>query len=119
MPKLTTKGLHIKFFNPIDNRKQILESALLVTNLLQKYEDFKSIRNEKEKQKALFNKTIKEIKLLFKNLEYKELPEYKTQKQKISKKTKEIKIDLKKPITKTQLELELESIKEKLENLKI
>lgn len=117
MPKFETKGLHIKFLNPIDNRKEILESALLTANLLQKYEDFKSIRNEKTKQKALLKKTIKEIRLLFKDLEYKELPEYKI--PKTQKKPKETKPDLKETITKTKLESELESIRKKLENLKI
>lgn len=121
-PKKLGKGVHIRIEDQIDKRKIILESALSVANLLQKHEDLKPIRNEKAKQIALFRKIIKETRLLFKELEYEELPEFKLpQKESSRKLMKEIKeeMELEKPITKTRLEHELEDIRNKLENLKI
>lgn len=114
-------GVHVRIQDSIDKRKSILESALLSTNLLQKHEDFKIIRNEKRKQMALFKKIIKEIKLLAKELEYKELPEAKIPKRESPKKLikqaeKEISIE---KISKTRLEHDLEDIRNKLQNLKI
>jgi len=119
MTKILTKGVHIRIDNSIDKRKQILESALLTAKLLQEYENLKVIRNEKLKQLSLLKKIIKEIKILFNNLEYKELPEVKLPKPKESKKpSKKIKT-IKQEEPKTKLQLELEEIRKKLENLKI
>lgn len=113
--KTLGKDVHVRVSNSIDKRKSILESALLSNNLLQKYEDLKAIRNEKSKQIALFKKTIKEVILLFKDLEFKELPEIKIQKEEIIKKE----IMEEKPISRTKLESDLDNIRNKLENLKI
>lgn len=118
MPKTLHSGVHVRLENYIDKRKNILESALLNVNLSQKYEDFKIVRNEKAKQISLFKKIIKEINLLFKDLEYEELPEVKISKKEL-KEEKIIKDIKEKSISKTKLEVDLEDIKNKLENLKI
>lgn len=118
--KVLGKGIHIRLSNSIDKRKLILESALLSNNLLQKYEDLKAVRNEKSKQIALFKKTMKEINLLFRELEFKELPEIKIPKEEpIRKGRKEKMIEKETPIVRTKIESDLDNIRSKLENLKI
>lgn len=111
------KGVHIRVADSIDKRKTILESALLSANLLQKYEDIKPVRNEKTKQIALFKKTVKEVRLLFKELEFEDLPEFKLQKKEDL--NEEISEEPEKPLHKAKLESDLEKIRNKLENLKI
>ncbi len=121
-PKTLGKGVHVRLQEPIEKRKDILESALVSANLLQKYEDIKPLRNEKRKQIALFKKIIKETRILFKELEYEELPEVKIPKVEIPKKLiQEAKHNLKleAPISRTKLEQDLADIRNKLENLKI
>lgn len=126
MPKKTKKklgkGIHIRITDSIDKRKNILESALLSTNLLQKYEDIKPVRNEKTKQVALFKKIIKETRILFKELEYQELPEVIMPQRESPKKLikqAEHKLKLEAPISRTKLQQDLTDIRNKLENLKI
>lgn len=116
--KILGEDIHVRVSNSIDKRKLILESALLSNSLLQKYEDIKAVRNEKTKQMALFKKTMKEIILLFKELEFKELPEIKIPKEETFKRTKK-EIMEEKPVSRTKLESDLDNIRNKLENLKI
>lgn len=117
--------VHVRMEDSLEKRKTILESALLSANLTQKYEDFKAVRNEKTKQLALFKKLMKEVAFLFKDFEFKELPEVKLPKPEIQEEIREIRGGYKgsaeeiEPTEKTKLERDLEDIKSKLENLKI
>lgn len=122
MKKLEHKGVHVRLEEPIAKRKEVLESAIYSTELLQKYENFKKIRNLKRKQKALFKKTIKELKLLVDELELKELPTVKIEKPK-KEPEEELKITKKKikeiPKTKSKFAEELEKIRSRLQKLQI
>lgn len=116
------KGVHIRFTESVEKRKDILESALLSANLLQKYEDIKPLRNEKDKQIALFKKIIKETRILFKELEYEDLPDVKIPRRESPQKlVQEAKKEIKQqsPIPKSKLHYDLADIRNKLENLKI
>lgn len=117
-PSSVDSQIHVRIENHIQKRKNILESAIFSTELLQKYENFKKLRNQKNKQMALLKKTVKEISLLFKELKFKELPQIKIEKEgpiapKIFKEK-----EIPQP-RKDELSRELESIKSKLENLNI
>lgn len=117
MPRISSQ-LHVQVNNPIDKRREILESAVTSTELLQRYQDFKKIRQEKNKQRAIFKKLIKEINMLMKELEIQELPST-GKKPKQIKQIKEKTITVIQPKSTDKLTRDLQEIQDKLNNLKI
>lgn len=124
MPK---QLVHAQVKNPILVRKTLLESAILITEILKSYQKFKKIRTQKQHFKIQLKKDLQEIKQLIEKLEIHELPRPpsipKPHSSPIVK--KEIKKEIKEQIKQEKLiehehsefDAELKKLQEKLKNL--
>lgn len=120
------KELYVGIINPVDARRNLLETSKGVIKVLQSYERLRNVRSEKAEQVNRFSSLITEISALIEELK-KELPEYNPEdlpKQKPAKIPREHREDElrqpKKPKAKTELdklESELSMIEEKLKKL--
>lgn len=124
-----SSSVHVRLENGLNLRKEILETALRASELMRRFKEYKKENKEKTILIDKFKKEISNISSSLHDLEFKELPREITKKlslpeeeikQKIAEKTvEEIEQEFKEPITKTELEIELESLKSKIENIKI
>jgi len=123
-----SSSVHVRLEQGLNLRKDILETALTATELLQTFKQYKKETNQKTLLITKFKKEISALKETLHELELKDLPKDVTRqlqpKQQMIIKTpeelrEEIEQDIKKPIIKSQLEQELEELKSKIEKIKI
>lgn len=62
--------MHVGIIDPNVKRKQILENAILIIQLLKGFEKIKDIRKEKDKVKSEFKSKLKEINKLAKEFNF-------------------------------------------------
>ncbi len=111
---MTKDDYFVKLQNPKETRKLILENSREVLKILQGYEDFRTIRENKLNLIAAYKADINKIKSLIKALR-KMLPKTNI---KITKKAPKIKAEVQKePRELRKLEQELADIESKLSNL--
>ena len=127
--------LFVKLKNPVELRRGVLETARDVIELLQRYEKFKNIKEERTQRTNELATTIREINKLFNKMksklpktqiriegEQEKVPE-KVEKQPIAKKrARSIKVQaapMLRPLTELdKLEAELKDIESKIEKIK-
>lgn len=73
MSKEEESVFYVGMRDPIEIRRSLLESSKEMLQYLQRFEKFKSVRKEKEKETAKLKETIKEIQTLVRKLKA-ELP---------------------------------------------
>lgn len=120
--KKVNSQIHVRIDEPIKLRRILLESAIEAAESLKIYERFKAIRREKKRQEKELKAIIKELKIanevLIKNLP---LTDYGSKPKRIvtPKEIKEIKEPIKPRVVKhkSKLEMDLDSIREKLSKL--
>lgn len=115
---MTISPLHIRADGLIQNRKDILESAMESTLLLKNLKTVKELARQKKSQLVAFSKNIKEISALMSEFKLEDIQETKPKAKKIIKipeKKTEIPAPVEKP--KSKIEQDLEDIQEKLRNL--
>jgi len=125
-PELT----YTQIQEPLTIRRSVLEAALYSAEILKSYENLKKIHAEKDAYKKKLKTIIANIKILNSRIteELPELPqEERPQPVKKPEPIKPLKVEIKipikkklmQPVAKSGLDLELEDIKSKLENLRI
>ena len=122
-----SSSVHVKLEQGLNLRKDILETALTATELLQTFKQYKKETTQKTLLITKFKKEISELKGTLHEFELKDLPKDVTRqlqpKQMIIKTPRqlreEIEQEFKEPIVKSKIESELESLRAKIENIKI
>ena len=121
--------MHVMLANPVYVRKEVLRTAIDATKLQKYFEDTKETREKKVIYLDRLNKKMGDLSLLAKNLHHL-LPKVEEEKKEVKKEIKPIvKPEIKKPVVakpklppapqKSKIDLELEEIEKKLENIKI
>ena len=110
-------SLHAQVERHVEQRKVILESALGATTLLQHYEAFKGILQQKKEQRALFKQIIKDIHVLFSELQVNDLPETRVASLKVKEHTQKEQASQQHVVPRDKLAMDLMSIQEKLNSL--
>jgi light-regulated signal transduction histidine kinase (bacteriophytochrome) len=121
-----SSSIHTRIENGLELRKEILETALRTTELIQRFKDYKDYNSEKKKLITKFKKDVKELKEVVNNLELKDLPKEYTRElsipeiKKIIKPSREITREiLEKPIIKSEIERELDILRNKISSLEV
>ncbi len=118
--------VHVMMSNPLYIRKEVLKTAIDTTKLLKYFEDIKGVRERKVVYIEKLSNNLNDAWLLTKKF-HEVLPKAEEEKKEIKH---EIKPEGKKPIKiikikevkaqpKSKIDLELESIEERLRNIKI
>ncbi|MEW6063143.1 MAG: hypothetical protein AB1571_02120 [Nanoarchaeota archaeon] len=122
MIKEKPEVMHVMLSSPYYLRKEVLKTAIDSTKLLKYFEDIKEIKAKKEAYLGHFKKIFDDMAKLSVDL-YNSLPKFEEEKETEKPGVKISKIQQpKKPIKtpeKSKIELELEEIEKKLENIKI
>ncbi len=74
MKKQPEQSVHIRIDRPIDRRKAILEATITAVELLKRKEEILRLRAEREKELAKFQKTVKSVLRLVKQVRLHDLP---------------------------------------------
>ena len=124
-----SSSVHMRLEDGLTLRKEILETALRASELMRRFKEYKKENKEKTILISRFKKEISNISSSLHDLEFKELPREITKKltlpeqeikQEIADKTvEEIEQEFKEPIVKSELQSELDSLRAKIENIKI
>jgi len=123
-----SSSVHTKVENGLELRKEILETALRATELTQKIKGYKKDNSEKKKLILKFKQQITDLKQVIHELEFKDLPrEFVAKKHKVKdiiKTKKQINKEveekiLEQPIVKSQLETELDFLRDKINKIKV
>lgn len=123
-----SSSVHTRLENAMELRKEVLETALRATELMQKIKNYKKENAEKKIMITKFKKEISELKGVVHELEFKDLPKEIT--QKLEPKTelkvkpakeieREVREEIEKPIVRSEMEQEIEDLRAKIENIKI
>lgn len=120
-----SSSVHTKIENGLELRKEILETALRTTELIQRFKDYKNYNSEKKKLITKFKKDVKELKEVVNNLELKDLPkEYESEMispeiKEIIKPVEQIRREIQRPIIKSEIERELDTLRDKISSLEV
>ena len=121
--------MHVMLPNPIYIRKEVLRTAIEDTKLLKHFEDMKEIREKKVMYLERLGKSMGDMNLLMKDFHH-VLPKIEEEKKEVKPQAKPVvKPEIKKPAVakpkviplpqKSKIDMELEEIERKLENIKI
>ena len=120
-----SSSVHTRIENGLELRKEILETALRTTELIQRFKDYKNYNSEKKKLITKFKKDVKELKEVVNNLELKDLPkEYESEMispeiKEIIKPVEQIRREIQRPIIKSEIERELDTLRDKISSLEV
>ena len=123
MPKISS-SVHTRLENALGLRKEVLETALKATELLQKFKQYKKDNREKSQQITKFKKEISGLKDAIHELEFKDLPkniikEQKPEAKPLKEAAQEIKKQIEEPIVKSELQQQVEDLRTRIDSIKI